>query len=1628
MAHVKRPDGTVVESKLFKDLLHYTSSNRQLSKEYYAVGTNEEFLSQVRESEDFKTDENGEITFDSLRKLAKMDLESDKLLQILNKDFSEGKYRYSDAKAKVEQFNNNNEFSDKAMATMTYLGNGQYYVSVIPTIKTVINEKGKQVKENNTANEQQKLHDTIRNQELEDRIKALLKAHGVAVKFLEGDREGGRYTTENASRMENGLYGLIELNEKGHVTDILAEEAGHFAVGALGDNPLVQRLQNVLKDSRAQEAALGSEEYKTAQLGDKPSREVAGRLVGKALQRKLDNGHIARVLANRIANIAKRAFYGITGNEVRWAAAKAEQIANKIAYQFADGSNKFKVENAIDIQETMLDKSLTINQQVYRDTIDELGRMCKRLEAISRELPLTGSVQASLAMATLSGIDGQSGKSAMQMIDAQADVFAFDGIVQALVQVTDYLGPDKQIDTLLKSVDLHNPSEFYANMARNGRNLHQARVFLNSAATIIDIISEALDKNHSGGSLILANGSTLEDVRYQDEQGNWKTINIKDALSRYRNCIAADKSRLNNLETSYFAAFCEDIYGGKYITTTLGKTWGNVWKGTEVLGEQRLKIADMVRGEIGGDIDIFHRFLGSMSNNPDIIGQIVDKLVKNANKVADDITLQYRNKLEILLQRAKKMNLDMADLLERDENGVPTGNMITPPASATQHGNQEEDFVHEAYMQELNEVPSVHYGRWENARQKFKEEAWEEFKKQNPDWEGMAGFARGLKWDQFLRPKMKAWNKANSIRVDVLDPQTGDTKYVKWVPNAIYKSDQWENLKKKYPKKADSKDSLKQWINDYRTIKAELDGMLPVGSTSSYRLPQFRGTFTSAAKQEIGIKGKFKGVKDVIGRRWILDNWCETSQDTDYGDLSTMNSPEEELLGNKLNYESERALRLPVFGVNKIEKMQDLSTDLCHSMLAYSTMATSYAALDTVVDALEVGRYVLARRKFKGDTKWYTKAGRLLTRDKGRFNVPQGEDALLYAGVKDNAYGRYIKYLDKQVYGISATHCGVTTRWHKKVLLNKVLNNMASLGGAMFLGGNVMGGMVNTLTGFNNIFKEAITSDYFTPKDWAFAHKYYFTHFISMWSTDWGRLHKQNKLDMLLEHMNATSDNREKFRSWHTTRSRINNFMRTLCYLPYSTGDHYMQSMSYLSVAHGTKLYDTDGNEVTNLWEAFKKIVNTDDEDKFKAGKTLEFNRFCPLNESDITLETLNAKGSYLKAVTKTTANFEDWLVTQDERWADEVYKKDHGTEYNDLREQFNSFTTRELMKYSSTKYKMMKNILGKVESYLNSSSPLRGVPSFTQEEEAYLRTNNLGTGDYNSILQKVRHDIYNIIWSKADESAYMDKCREINIRLHGIYNQQDKTAWHNNWFWNAYLGMKGWLLGYLESMGSPQHHSIALNKGVEGFVSTAVKLPVDIVASVFRGSSRMSITDMLITMICPWAGRSKRSMMKVGYSEEQNFNARRMAASVYMILTLLAIHLATAPPDDEDDEDEADPVTGGIYYASGRAMLEQMMGIWVPETFIQSGQILNILPVGVSAIMDLGYLAYQTAGTFVADEDNAEFFYQRNDPNGRYEEGTAKAWTHFERLVPYYKSWWGLFHPYQNYENYMFGRKMTSR
>jgi len=1611
--YCKNTKGEVVESKLFNDCLHYTDNDRSLSKEYYGIGTSEEWLSHARESSDFRTDENGQITLNALRKIANWDLDTDNLLKVLNRDIGEGEYSYDVALRKIQDFSASVEFEDKAMATMSYVGKGKYHVSVVAKNRTVPNSNGKNVKTDSTLSEQKKLYDTVRSAEVEKEIISILERHGVSAKFLDDSRPGSRYSTEDVSKTENGLWGLIEVSNKGNVTDLLAEEAGHFAVGALGDNPLVKRMETLLKDAAAREQALGSEEYREAQLGDNPARETAGRLVGKALQRKISGKakHPLYVLANRVANLAKRIFYNIKGDELKWGIAKAEQVANKIAYGFANGSSKFTVENALSYQETMHNAALSFNQQVYRDVADSLGRAVTQLQAICKD-DLEGKLEASFGEMALAAHDFASGQSVLQMNgDVFADQLAFDGIVQALVQISEYLGPGKELDSLLSSVDT-TKADFYANMSRYGRNLRQARVFLTNATNAVKAIDMAM-QSQGKNSLKNPYGTTLDNVRYQDINGIWHTIDMRKTLNDCLLILVHSESALTCKESEYFARFCEDAYGKNYITASTGKLWKDIWFGQQERPEE-LSIEELVTGSSGNvvDIDLFHRYLSSMSNNPDIIGQIVNHVVKVATGLADKHTWEYQDRLLLLNKRRKDLGLDMRDLFEKDENGVPTGNIILPPPlvetdvdMVNAYIDDDPDFADNPY--------AVNYGEWEKAREENKRYWWEEFKKANPNIASWSGFTKGFKWDEYYHAKYKEWNKENSVKVVYTDPSTKETVKVVWMPNKKYKTDAWDNLERKYKSKKNANDSISLWVRDYMQIKQELDSLLPEGATVSRRLPQFRGTFSDALRNSanfsnMGVVQKAKNAAKKFMRRDVLEKFVATSQDTDYGDLNTMNHPDDDMLGTALDYEKERPNRLVIFGVRKIENLEDLSTDLMHSTLAYASMATTYDALSNLVDALEVGKSVLYNRKVKPNK--ITKINGVMV----NWWKSSSSNEMYNKGEKNMAYGRYLKFLDKQVYGIGTTQLAFATA-KKRWMLGKIINTVSSLGGALYLAGNPLGGMVNTFTGFNNDLKEAIAGDAFTLKDWVKANKWYFENLPRLWMYA-GELRKNDQLSLFLEVMSFQGNAKGKFRSWHTTRSRMNNIIRNLNFLPYSSGDHYMQAIPYLALANGTKLYNEDGTEAKNLWDAYQRVRNNDDEvlngRSLSAGYTLQFDRMCPVSSSEITIDSLNNKGFYLKKVGKSRTDFEEWLYFNFPEYLDRVYTLNHVDEKMALRDTFNNLPLEDRQKYAADRFAWLRWLLMVAETGMN----------FTVEERNWLNAHNLNVTTSEDALQVIRDQIYNAIWTENDKICYMNKARDICDNLHGIYNDANKTAFHQNWFTNAFLCMKGWALGNIEWMFSNNHASISRGKYVEGFSNTALKMVATIIGDL--RSHRKESLSLMLAMACPFTPNANKAMQRAGFSEEQYFNVRRFNASMLLILLLWALKAGLAPDDDDDD----DPTTGAFYYLVMRGLLEQQAFFTPGELYQNIGQLGTLAPVGFSAAMDLYNLAYEGIGAVVADKEDSKFFYQSDSPTGRFEEGDTKFEYHLKRLIPYYKNVWAIEHPYEAAENYEFGRKLRTR
>nr|DAN88752.1 MAG TPA: hypothetical protein [Bacteriophage sp.] len=1354
---VRNKEGKEVSSRLFDNLLHFSSNDREFAKKYYFIGTNDEFLRTNARHVEY--DENGEITFKSLKNLVSLDISSEKIINQLNKDISSGEHEYGEAVSLMTSFNNNSPYNDEYMATISTVEGGKANLQVV---------------RRTTAN-QTALEETLTSKSLFDRIKQAVERIGGSIDFI--DESYSKYDTINAKKAESGLYNVIFLSKKGNLTADMAEEAGHFAVGALGNNPLVKRLES-LCTPEVQESILG-EHYRDVQGRKNPRRETAGFLVGQYIMNEVDQESTLSKLAGRIVNLAKRMFYRLTLDDVGRMREEAKAIAKNIARGFMSGDNAGSIENALENREVLYSSVDSVPVSSFKDVIQQLNLLASEMSAVDKTLYRKWKdIEANTAIGRL-----------FENPSFFADMAAIDGLSVALTQLADSV--PEMID-MLDSVN-YNPDEVPA----NAKKLRQVSLFVQESIAIMGIIDNML---------------TSDEIQLKED--------ARDALDKaYKNLSSlikgADKLEVNLLkkERKLYLSFLKDMYGGEYVERAARVVFNFNKRKLEKVAESREYLLKAMES-LDRDDNFMNRYIASMANSSDIINQLAYKTKASANKFADDNTIKAWNDIRALEQRVKKAKVDTRKLLEVSaRDGKLTGNYIS----------------------------KYNWGDWENDWYEFKNKCKEDFLS-DPSIEGKTQIEREYLWDAYFRPLAKDWHKSHS---------TYDQTTQRPMPKESYRNHNYDRLTDTEKAALDDILELKGSLDDLLIYQSYNGEMVEAAHTHLYRMPQFRGSTQNRIENLKMTNPLGKAVSGAI-RQNLINAFTITSEDRDYGSAMTHNTIDEDVFSDRLDFEKEKVKRVPLYGINKLKDMSELSTDIFNGLLQYAAMANTYVATSSVVDILETGRDVLANRRVKG-------LKREVERDK-----------------KSRVFGRYCDFLDAQVYNLYAN----SRLKFGQIALTKVIGFFGGLASKVFLGGNVAGGMVNVMTGFNEITKEAIAGEVYTLADLTKANALYFKYLPENW-LEAGMGVKNNKVSLFMKRFNVQNNLDTETRNWSTRESRLtrlNPFGNNLM-LPYKSGDHYMQSMSYLAAANHYKFLDTNG-ETISLWDALR-VKNIDDNNP-KAGKTLELKE---------------------------------------------------GVLYID--------------------------------------------PETNQTRE----------------------------WNLDDEVKFQNLCRETNNRMHGIYNRMDKTAFHNTWYGQAALAMRGYALGLLYRRFSSNQYSVALGRESEGSLVTASKVFVNM----FGGTK--NFIPSLRALLCPFGDSVKNSLLEMGFSVEQYRNMRRNWADFALIGMLWILKVLTAKSEGDDDDDD-DTTSGLIYYFASRLYMEQNAyntpwGIWQEQK-----SVLDWMPSGVSVagqILDISRL-------MITQEEykTSSATHEKGDKKWEYKIGS---------YIPYYRSTRVLEHPYESAKSYEYGR-----
>lgn len=347
--------------------------------------------------------------------------------------------------------------------------------------------------------------------------------------------------------------------------------------------------------------------------------------------------------------------------------------------------------------------------------------------------------------------------------------------------------------------------------------------------------------------------------------------------------------------------------------------------------------------------------------------------------------------------------------------------------------------------------------------------------------------------------------------------------------------------------------SAKKAYYDYiMDLKRSLDYGLPARYVRISKAPQIRRDF----------------LERVLGKSNKLGYLWESIKD----DL--VRREDDEFSYGRQDFEGNQIFTLPIYYTKNLRDKNDLSTDCTSSMIAYMAMANDYIAMNEVIDALEVGKLLLAKRKVAR-----TKGGRIL-----KELINKESEDLTMEGSGSKAFARLNDFMEMQVYGNQMKDEGTVAGIDVGKAAN-MLNKMQSYGTTAL---SVLTGTANLAQNILNSSLESIAERFFSKKDLANADLAY-SKMLPEYLGEIGNRIQISKMALFAEKFNVLQDYKQSIKDvdWNrkTWLSRL--FKENTLWFTTSAGDHYTQMRTALALAHSWKVSDSEGN-IVPLFEALE--------------------------------------------------------------------------------------------------------------------------------------------------------------------------------------------------------------------------------------------------------------------------------------------------------------------------------------------------------------------------------------------------------------------------------------------------------
>lgn len=633
---VRNKKGETVDSKLFKDLLSYFDNNRQEATRIYLITKSANFIQNWNPR--LVMDDNNEPTISSLLKKTNLKdvINTQKVLKKLNNDIGHyhktGRVKlylnndknYRELVQRAIQFNTSSEFREDYVASVEkVLDSESNRVYISPVIR--VRDKMNSINADNMAY----------NFNLNNRLRDILAAHGISIGALTDleKRRGVSGVTDfsQAKDAATGLIEMIRLAEGIKGERALPEEFAHFAIEAMGDTPLINRLINNLSSNGLVGDILGEDydTYYTLYKGDeaKLAKEAAGKLLAKhLLQQEAIPSAPYKNLLERVINAIKNFFRSLDVSSIQKAMIEADRDFGKMAKDILTG----QLDDVIDVRNIA-------STEMYYNTQERVGRDKRLLQdIINNELKR-------LKIYEKRNPNSQFSANQRLLIDKLEIELADNNEIEGIYAFLDNALEELQKVSNRLEVLRNTPA---SNLNERAKVLRDVRNYMYSYQRIADSVRQAL----------------REEEKETDNRYGQRVRVALDNVSRLLDDLSVD---YNTLTMPLFVDFIKPFVGDS-IMVPFGK-----YKGKTMTAESLVKIADE-------DISFFDRWLDSMADSSDYMLKVMDQAVKRSKENARLKTIDVQKQLQAATIKLEQAGIKTTDwMFERDSKGNLSGNYIS---------------------------------------------------------------------------------------------------------------------------------------------------------------------------------------------------------------------------------------------------------------------------------------------------------------------------------------------------------------------------------------------------------------------------------------------------------------------------------------------------------------------------------------------------------------------------------------------------------------------------------------------------------------------------------------------------------------------------------------------------------------------------------------------------------------------------------------------------------------------------------------------------------------------------------------------------------------------------------------